>query len=318
MPRIPGLRSPHARVGRLVSFGRTLDKIRLDARGELPEDYRANLGDAKPSFFDGRCCRFLGIGYPALRERTLAGGADEEILSWAESLGGPHSDEECVIWNRYMSKVGWRDDRSETVRERCTLYQLPDLPIETIFEVLDVDEGRPPGATRSWEQDPIKVIVVMGVSGCGKSTTAQGLAAALSWDFIEADELHPPSNIAKMSAGIPLDDQDRGPWLAAVRSSIDGILERGAKVVVSCSALKESYRRVLADDLAHTRFVHVDGDRQLIRSRIQQRSGHFMKDTLLDSQFATLERPLYALRVDASLSRQEQLERVLGTLHLGK
>ena len=128
MPFVPGLRSPHARVGRLVVFGRMLDKIRLEARGELPGDYRSNLGDGQPSFFDGRCCRFLGLPYPSLRLRTLQGGCDEEILSWAHAAGAARSDEDCLIWNRYMSKIGWRDDRSETVREQDRVVVQIDSP----------------------------------------------------------------------------------------------------------------------------------------------------------------------------------------------
>ncbi|MBM3854825.1 MAG: DUF5069 domain-containing protein, partial [Verrucomicrobia bacterium] len=99
MARVPDLRSPYAKVGRLVFFGRMLDKIRLHAAGRLPADYTANLGDAKPGFFDGRCCRFLGVAYAAVRERTLSGGTDDEVLAWCQAHGGPRTDEECEIWN---------------------------------------------------------------------------------------------------------------------------------------------------------------------------------------------------------------------------
>src|ERR1700679_794816 len=106
MPSVPGLRSAHAKVGRIVLLGRVLDKIRLHARGALPADYVVNLGDSTPNRFDWRCCRFLGLPYAGIRARTLEGGCDEEVLAWAESRGTRHSDEECVIWNRYITKIG--------------------------------------------------------------------------------------------------------------------------------------------------------------------------------------------------------------------
>jgi gluconokinase len=151
MARLPGLRSPYAKVGRLVFFGRMLDKIRLHATGRLPADYAANLGDAKPGFFDGRCCRFLGVPYAGVRERTLAGGTDEEILAWCQAHGAPRTDEECEIWNRFMSKIGWRDDRTDLVRRRIVECGLTGKPIETMFDLIEFDEGRDPVAARAWE-----------------------------------------------------------------------------------------------------------------------------------------------------------------------
>ena len=119
MPRVPGLRSPHARVGRVIVFGRMLDKIRLHARGALPAEYHANLGESKPQGLDARCCRFLGLDYAPVRARTLRGGCDEEILAWAHVCGAPRRDEECAIWNRFIATIGWRDDRSDALRERA-------------------------------------------------------------------------------------------------------------------------------------------------------------------------------------------------------
>lgn len=153
MPHVPGLRSPYAKVGRLVYFGRLLDKIRLHAAGRLPADYTANLGDeAQPNVFDARCCRFLGVRYADLRERTLAGGTDEEILAWAETRGRAHTDEECEIWNFFMAKRGWRDAGSALVQQRIQQFGLTGKPAQTMFDVLDYDEGRDPAAERPWEK----------------------------------------------------------------------------------------------------------------------------------------------------------------------
>jgi gluconokinase len=152
MPAIPGLRSPYAKVGRLVYFGRMLDKIRLHAAGRLPPEYIANLGVARPIFFDTRCAMFLGVRYEDLRARVLAGGTDEEILAWAEQHGTPRTDEDCVVWNRFMAKLGWRDDRSAPLRQRAIEFGLGDKPIETIFDLIEFDEGRDPVSTRAWEQ----------------------------------------------------------------------------------------------------------------------------------------------------------------------
>lgn len=149
MPAIP-LRSPYAKVGRLVYFGRMLDKIRLHAAGRLPPEYVANLGETKPIFFDARCCLFIGLAYEQIRQRTLAGGTDEEILDWTETQGRRHTDEDCVIWNRFLAKLGWRDDRSAPLRVRIAEFGLTGRPIETIFDLIDYDEGRDPVRDQSW------------------------------------------------------------------------------------------------------------------------------------------------------------------------
>jgi hypothetical protein len=153
MPHVPGLRSPFAKVGRLVYFGRMLDKIRLHAAGQLPPDYAANLGDqGAPNVFDARCCRFLGVTHAALTARTLAGGTDEDILTWAHSEGTSRTDEECEIWNMFMIKRGWRDAGSALVQLRTEQFGLTDKAPQTMFEVLDYDEGRDPAAERPWEK----------------------------------------------------------------------------------------------------------------------------------------------------------------------
>jgi carbohydrate kinase (thermoresistant glucokinase family) len=300
MPHVTGLRSPHAKVGRIVVFGRTLDKIRLHGRGALPPEYQANLGETRPVLFDARCCRFLGVPYWELSARTLKGGCDEEILSWAHGRGIDRNDEACVIWNHFITKLGWRDDRSDVLRERIAEYGLAPGQAETSCELIDIDEGRPAGGTRSWEGPPISAIIVMGVSGCGKTTVGRGLAARLGWEFRDADDFHSPSNIAKMSAGIPLDDADRAPWLAAVRAEIDSQRANGAKIVMACSALKEAYRVELAPDPANRRFAYLRGDFELMKLRMEGRTGHFMKEPMLRSQFEALEEPLDALALDAA------------------
>src|SRR5580704_6696962 len=148
MPRVIGLRSPHARVGRVVLFGRMLDKIRLHARGALPPALDEAMGDARPELPDSQCCRFLGVGYAALRGRALHGGCDEEILAWAHGSGAPRSDEECVIWNRYITKQGWRDDTSDALGKEAADHSLSARRPETLFELVDLEEEREPGGTR--------------------------------------------------------------------------------------------------------------------------------------------------------------------------
>ena len=149
MPNVPGLRSPYVKVGRLVYFGRMLDKIRLQAAGKLPEaDYGANLGKG----FDGRCCDFLGVKYDELKARVLAGADDAAALAWAEERGGRRSDAECEIWNNFMMKRGWRDAGAETLRKRIKESGLESKPIMTMFDYLDFDEGRDPVSTRDWEK----------------------------------------------------------------------------------------------------------------------------------------------------------------------
>ncbi|NJQ16688.1 gluconokinase [Streptomyces bohaiensis] len=132
-------------------------------------------------------------------------------------------------------------------------------------------------------------LVVMGVSGAGKTTIAELLADRLGWPMAEADALHPQSNIDKMSAGTPLTDADRLPWLGIIRDWISERAATGASGVVSCSALKRSYRDLLREAEGRVRFVHLDGSQELISGRLHLRTGHFMPPTLLASQFADLE-----------------------------
>lgn len=138
----------------------------------------------------------------------------------------------------------------------------------------------------------------MGVSGSGKSTIGRLLARALGWPYLEADDFHPPANIAKMSRGIPLDDQDRMPWLRAIRAAIDELLARGHSAVVTASALKESHRHVLTDGLPAVHLVHLTGAPDTILGRLEQRTGHFMTADMLRSQLDILEPPEDALTID--------------------
>lgn len=135
------------------------------------------------------------------------------------------------------------------------------------------------------------VIVLMGVSGCGKSTAGAGLSKALGWPFRDADSFHPPANIAKMSAGIPLADEDRQPWLAAIATWIDARLAAGEPGIVSCSALKRAYRHIIVGARGGVRLVYLKGDLETIAARLQGRKGHFMPASLLRSQFEALEEP---------------------------
>ncbi len=135
------------------------------------------------------------------------------------------------------------------------------------------------------------VIVVMGVSGSGKSTVGPRLAAALGGDYAEGDAFHPPANIAKMKRGEPLDDVDRKPWLEAMAAAIRGWTQAERPTVLSCSALKRRYRDILRSGAADLRFVHLAGDKALIAARMAARKDHFMPPALLDSQFAALEPP---------------------------
>lgn len=139
----------------------------------------------------------------------------------------------------------------------------------------------------------VDAVVVMGVAGCGKTAVGLELARLLGWPFLEGDGFHPPENIAKMSAGIPLKDEDRWGWLDSIASRIALARETGERVVVSCSALKRRYRERLSAGSLNVLFVHLNGSRELIGGRMSLRTGHFMPTNLLDSQFADLE-PLAA------------------------
>ena len=134
-------------------------------------------------------------------------------------------------------------------------------------------------------------LVVMGVSGSGKSTIAERLAARLGWRCEDGDKYHPPANVAKMSAGHPLTDEDRWPWLQAIADEIDRTCTQGERAVVACSALKRAYRDILVHGRNDVRIVFLNGTQDLIAARLAARKGHFMPPGLLTSQFKTLEPP---------------------------
>jgi gluconokinase len=134
-------------------------------------------------------------------------------------------------------------------------------------------------------------LVVMGVSGSGKSTIAEKLANRIGWTYEDGDKFHPASNVAKMKAGHPLSDEDREPWLRAIAAEIDRACRAGEHAVIACSALKRAYRDILVHGRDDVRIVYLDGSQQLIGDRLAKRKGHFMPAGLLDSQFRALEPP---------------------------
>lgn len=161
------------------------------------------------------------------------------------------------------------------------------------------------------------VLVAMGVSGAGKTTLGEMLAARLGWPFKEGDELHPPANVAKMKSGHPLNDADRAPWLATIGDWIDRWLAAGQSGVISCSALKRAYRDTLDEARPAVRFVFIDLDEATIAERLKHRKGHYWPPELLHSQFEALEVPTAdepVIVVDGRATREEQVERVVAAL----
>jgi len=167
------------------------------------------------------------------------------------------------------------------------------------------------------------IIVLMGVSGCGKSTIGGLLAGRLGWPLAEGDDLHPAENVAKMAAGHPLDDTDRAPWLARIREWIDGRITAGESGLVTCSALKRRYRDVLRGGPGHPPgdvvFVYLHGTREQLLTRLTARQGHFMPASLLDSQLADLEPPQpdeRALQIDIGPAPAVQANAIVEKLAL--
>jgi carbohydrate kinase (thermoresistant glucokinase family) len=162
-------------------------------------------------------------------------------------------------------------------------------------------------------------IVVMGVSGSGKTVVGRRLAKRLGWRFLDADDVHPAANVQKMASGVPLDDADREPWLARLASELADAIARGQPVVLACSALKRAYRGQLGLPDPAIRLVHLDGPREVLRKRAEQRAGHFMPATLLDSQLATLEPPGAAespIVIDVSAPPEAIVEQITAALRL--
>jgi gluconokinase len=144
------------------------------------------------------------------------------------------------------------------------------------------------------------VIVLMGVSGSGKTTIGKRLAEVLGWPYYEGDDFHPPANVEKMRGGAPLTDADRAPWLAVLGTLIQDLIRREQSAVLGCSALKQSYRNQLSGGSSDVRFVYLKGEEGLIRGRLAARRGHYFDPRLLTSQLATLEDPRDALVVDGA------------------
>jgi gluconokinase len=162
------------------------------------------------------------------------------------------------------------------------------------------------------------IIVLMGVTGTGKTTVGHALAQATGWTFADADDFHPERNRAKMASGIPLDDDDRAPWLEALHSQILQWIQSGQSAILACSALKQSYRDVLSRSLAQSdvRFVWLDGPEALIHQRMEARPGHYMPPSLLPSQIATLEPPVDAIRISIRESVPEIVQEILDALKI--
>ena len=159
------------------------------------------------------------------------------------------------------------------------------------------------------------ILLMMGVCGCGKTTTGEALAAALAWPFFDADDFHPPANVAKMAAGQPLDDADRWPWLDRIADEMRVILARNGNAVLACSALKQTYRDRL-QRAGDVRVVYLKGDEALIASRLGARQHRYMPPTLLASQLATLEEPRDALTIDIHEPVAQQIARIIDELAL--
>lgn len=160
------------------------------------------------------------------------------------------------------------------------------------------------------------VILIMGVSGSGKTTIGEGLASELNWKFKDADEFHPAANIEKMRQGIPLNDDDRRPWLQALRQAIDEALQTNVNLILACSALKAAYRQVLGEPSDQVKFVYLKGSFELIEQRLQQRQGHYMKANLLLTQFDALKEPTDAIAVEIDQSSSAIVQQIKNCLHL--
>lgn len=161
-----------------------------------------------------------------------------------------------------------------------------------------------------------RFVIVMGVSGSGKTSVGRSLAEKLGWDFYDADDFHPPANVAKMASGTPLDDSDRAPWLAALHDRISSSLKADQPGVLACSALKERYRRQLLDGNQGVQVVYLKGSYELIWSRMEKRTDHYMKPHMLKSQFDALEEPANAFTIDIAMSLDEIVQEIISSLSI--
>jgi carbohydrate kinase (thermoresistant glucokinase family) len=154
------------------------------------------------------------------------------------------------------------------------------------------------------------VVVIMGVSGVGKTTIGKALAARLGWSFVDGDDLHPPENVAKMKRGEPLTDADRLPWLENIHALITDYRSRSQPLVLACSALRPSYRRILVGDEPNVRFVYLTGDPGLIAARLGRRTHHFMPSSLLPDQLSSLDPPHGVMKLNVS----EPIKRIVQSI----
>ncbi len=173
-----------------------------------------------------------------------------------------------------------------------------------------------PSATSNIPRGRSSILVIMGVSGSGKTTIGQLLSAELICSFIDGDDFHPSVNIKKMSSGEALTDEDRWPWLEILTDKIQEYIQQEQSMVLACSALKKSYREILCVERELVQFIYLKGNYATIVRRMQSRENHFMTKSLLQSQFATLEEPEDAIVVDISPSPSEILKSIRGLLHL--
>ncbi len=158
------------------------------------------------------------------------------------------------------------------------------------------------------------IVIVIGVTGSGKSTVGRALAARLGWRFHDADDLHSPENVERMRRNIPLTDEQRQPWLLRVRAIVDEAVRDGSGEVIACSALKARYREVIAGGVSGVRIVHLTGAPALLRQRLEHRAGHFAGPGLLDSQLQALEPPREALTIDVQLPVDTIVETIVADL----
>jgi len=168
--------------------------------------------------------------------------------------------------------------------------------------------------SRAAQPGPPSSLVVMGVSGCGKSAVGAALASRLGWRFADGDDFHPPANVAKMRTGVALDDADRAPWLDRLNALLRHSAAKREPLVLACSALKQRYRDALAARVPGLRFVFLDGDAGLIAQRLAQRQHRYMPASLLRSQFDALEPPADAIRVDVAEPLDQVVARVVAAI----
>jgi carbohydrate kinase (thermoresistant glucokinase family) len=165
-------------------------------------------------------------------------------------------------------------------------------------------------------RDKPKAIVLMGVSGSGKTSVGKRLSQLLGWPFFDGDDFHSEENKEKMAAGSPLNDDDRAPWLASLNDLLVENLNEGKSILLACSALKQDYRNQISEDTSGTIFVYLKGDFDVIFERMRVRTGHYMKAKMLESQFESLEEPTEVITIDVRKSLEEITKEIIAKLGL--